>query len=69
MPDELGLTPVSCMACGHSFLESVIRLKTAISVTCPRCGGETPVSEIEGRDPTLARVLAVLREQDRLKRP
>ena len=68
MPDELGLTPIQCSACGHRFLESVIRLKTAISTACPSCGGETPVTEIESRDATLARILAVLREQDRLRR-
>jgi DNA-directed RNA polymerase subunit RPC12/RpoP len=68
MPEELGLTPVECVACGHSFLESVSRLKTALAVACPRCSREIPVTEIESRDATLARILSVLREQERLKR-
>lgn len=68
MSGDLGLAPVDCPACGSRFFESVSRLKEVADAACRHCGHIIPVAEIEQRDPVLARLLTVLREQDRVRR-
>jgi uncharacterized paraquat-inducible protein A len=63
-----GLAAVRCPSCNAGFLTPVPGLTRATSVTCPKCSGQVDVATAERADPALARVLGVLREQQRMRR-
>ena len=70
---EVGLARVSCPRMGRSFLTPVQSLLASKELACPIVSPECPpclrsflVKEIEDREPDLARILAVHREQSLL---
>ena len=68
MNNAAGLTPVECPHCQKRFLGTVAPLRAGESLTCPKCDESIPAETIEAADPTLARILKMLREQDAMRR-
>ena len=62
MLSKVGLARLECPSCSRISYVSAHGLLQAASVACTYCYEALPVADVEANDPSLSRVLAILRQ-------
>lgn len=62
MLSKVGLARLECPSCTRTSYVSARSLLQADSVACTYCYEAIPVADVEANDPSLSRVLAILRQ-------